>query len=62
MISIVTIAAPRSSPASGSTFVTLPTSTPAIRTGELAWRLLAFSNAAVSSYGLANGLAFVKPK
>ena len=41
--------APCRSPVTGSTFVTLPTSTPAIRTGELGLMLLAVSKAAVSS-------------
>ena len=61
LISIFTTAAPLS-PLTASTSVTLPTSTPAIRTGELGLRLLTVSKAAVSSYGLANGLAFVNPK
>jgi len=49
-ISMVTIAAPSPLPPSstGSTFLTLPTSTPAMRTGELGLRLLAVSNAPFS--------------
>ena len=57
-ISIVTLAA--SSPAStASTFVTFPTSTPAIRTGERVLMLFASWKYAVSSYGFANGFACV---
>ena len=50
-ISMVTIAAPSPLPPSStaSTFLTLPTSTPAIRTGELGLMLLAVSNAPLSS-------------
>ena len=59
-ISIVTRALPEPS-SIASTFVTLPTSTPAIRTGELLSRL-AESKTACSSYGLANGFCLVKPK
>src|SRR3954447_24124387 len=55
LISIVTRAAPQP-PVTGSTFLTLPTSTPAIRTGEFVFRLLTLSNTACSSYGDANGL------
>ena len=47
-ISISTRAAPFWRPVSASTFFTLPTSTPAMRTGELGLRLLAVSNTAVS--------------
>ena len=57
--SIVTSAAP---PSVGSTFVTFPTSTPAIRTGARGFRFWTFRNVACSSYGFANGFAFVKPK
>ena len=46
----------------GSTFLTLPTSTPAIRTGEFGFRLFTSLNAALNSYGFANGFAFVNPK
>src|SRR3954451_18863020 len=38
-----------------SIFVTLPTVTPATRTGEFAARLFAFENAALSSYGFDHG-------
>ena len=61
LISIVTRAAPSPS-VTGSTFLTLPTSTPAIRTGEFGCRLLTLSNTACSSYGCENGFDFVKPK
>jgi hypothetical protein len=54
-ISIVTRAAPVP-PGSGSTFFTLPTSTPATRTGDFGWRLLADSKVAVNSYLSSNGL------
>ncbi len=49
--SIVTMAAPSPLPPSStaSIFLTLPTSTPAIRTGELGLRLLAVTNAPLSS-------------
>ena len=47
---------------SGSTSVTLPTSTPAIRTGDFGCRLFADSKVACSMKGWANGLYFVKPK
>src|SRR3954449_4512884 len=59
--SMVTSAPPLPS-LKGSTLVTLPTSTPAIRTGDLGFRLLAVANAALSSYGLAKGLSLVNPK
>src|SRR3954462_15544732 len=59
--SMVTSAPPLPS-LKGSTLVTLPTSTPAIRTGDLGLRLLAVANAALSSYGLAKGLSLVNPK
>ena len=55
----VTSAAP---PSFGSTFLTFPTSTPAIRTGECGFRFFTSRNIACSSYGFANGFAFVKPK
>ena len=58
--SIVTSAAPP--PSFGSTFVTFPTSTPAILTGERGFRLSTSRNIAFSSYGFANGFAFVNPK
>src|SRR3954471_23212258 len=61
LISIVTRAAPSPSD-SASTFFTLPTSTPAIRTGEFGFKLFTLSNTACSSYGDANGFVFVKPK
>src|SRR5688500_7617192 len=60
VISIVTIAPLPSSP-SGSTFETLPTLTPAIRTGERFLRSLTLRNAALTSYGLLNGLSLRKP-
>ncbi len=63
-ISIVTIApAPSGPPAlTGSTLVTLPTCTPATRTGDLILRSLAERNAALNSKRSANGLDFVNPK
>ena len=45
-----------------STFVTLPTSTPAIRTGEPFLRLLEDSKAALISYCGLNGIDLVKPR
>jgi hypothetical protein len=59
--SIVTRAAESPSSAA-STLVTLPTSTPAIRTGARTWRFWALRTTASSSKGFANGFAFVKPK
>src|SRR3954447_1108064 len=61
LISMVT-SAPALPSLNGSTLVTLPTSTPAIRTGDLGLRLLAVAKAALSSYGWANGLSLVNPK
>jgi hypothetical protein len=61
LISIVSVAAVESGPAA-STFVTLPTSTPAIRTGEFVLMLVALANVALSSYGLENGAALVNTK
>ena len=58
---IVTTVASESSPA-GSIFDTLPTSTPAIRTGELRPMFWAFANMALSSNGLVNGTSFEKAK
>src|SRR5690242_13195711 len=46
----------------GSTLVTLPTSTPAIRTGEPFLRLLEDSKAALISYWGLNGIDLVKPR
>ena len=60
-ISIVTSAAPLPS-VTGSTFLTLPTSTPAIRTGDFGFRLFTSLKTAWNSYGFANGFVFVKPK
>ena len=60
-ISIVTWAAPLPS-STGSTFRTLPTSTPAIRTGDFGFRLFTSLKTALNSYGFANGFAFEKPK
>ena len=59
--SIVTSETVASSSAA-SIFVTLPTSTPAMRTGELSCRLLVVSNIAFSSKGWVNGFCFAKPK
>ena len=42
--------------------MTLPTSTPAIRTGDFGFRLFTSLKTALNSYGLANGFAFEKPK
>ncbi len=62
LISISTRAPPLLLPGTiAVTFLTLPTSTPAMRTGELGLRLLAVSKTPVSLYGFAKGLAFVKP-
>ncbi len=58
---IVTITASLPLPAR-STFLTLPTSTPAIRTGEPFLRLLEDSNAALISYCGLNGIDLVKPR
>ena len=46
----------------GSTFVTLPTSTPAMRTGEPFLRLLEDSKAALISYCGLNGIDLVNPR
>ncbi len=46
----------------GTTLVTVPTSTPAMRTGESGWRLFALLKVAVISYGSENGFARVKAK
>jgi hypothetical protein len=51
--SITTVAAVESS--TGSTFFTLPASTPAMRTGELGWTLFEFSKVALSSNGPVKG-------
>ena len=56
LISIVTVAAPRP-PGRPVTRSTLPTSTPAIRTGDFGCRLFAFWKTALSLYGWANGLS-----
>ena len=49
-------------PSTGSTALTLPTSTPAIRTGELGRIEFADSNCALSRKPCVNGTSFVKPK
>jgi hypothetical protein len=54
-ISIVTFAAPLPS-GIGSTFLTTPISTPAMRTGDFGLRLLADLKVAVNVYGWRNGL------
>jgi hypothetical protein len=54
--------APPVASSTASTLLTLPTSTPAIRTGDFGFRLLAVWKTASSSYGLANGFDLVKPK
>jgi hypothetical protein len=54
-ISIFTRAAPVS-PGSASTSTTLPTSMPAMRTGDLGCTLFALLKVAVNVYGSANGL------
>ncbi len=59
--SIVTRAAGSPSP-SASILVTLPTSTPAMRTGAPGLRFCASRTTALSSYGFANGFDLVKPK
>jgi hypothetical protein len=53
---------PADSPPIASTFETLPTSTPAIRTAVPFWRGGAFWNTAVSWNGLVNGMSLVKPR
>ena len=60
-ISMVTRAAPLPD-STASIFLTLPTSTPAMRTGDLGLRLFTFVKTAWNSYGFANGLALVNPK
>jgi hypothetical protein len=59
--SIVTRAAEAPSSAA-STFVTFPTSTPAIRTGARGPRFWASRTTAFSSKGFANGFVLVNPK
>ena len=59
-ISIVTTAL--SEPSWPSTVLTLPTSTPAIRTGEPGRRLLADSNTALTRWPCVNGMSLVKPR
>ena len=49
----------RSSVGIGSTSVTLPTSTPATRTGERCFSSFADRTTKLSSYGSSNGFAFV---
>ncbi len=46
----------------GSTLDTLPTSTPAMRTGEFGLRLFEDRNAALISKWLRNGIYLVKPR
>src|SRR3954447_25382654 len=61
LISIVTIAAWRP-PGAGSTFLTSPTWTPAIRTNDAVFRRFAVGTAAlIVNVGL-NGMLFVSPK
>ena len=48
-------------PSLGSTFLTLPTLTPAIRTGEFGRSELADSNVALTRKPCVNGMSFVKP-
>ena len=62
MISIVTTVRSESSEYS-STFVTWPTSTPAIRTGERVDMFWASAKTAFSSYGgFTNGMSFENPR
>ena len=61
LTSIVTSAAPVP-PGRPVTCLTLPISTPAMRTGDLGLSPTAFSNTAVTVGGEANGFVFVKPK
>jgi hypothetical protein len=49
-------------PAFGSTFATLPTLTPAIRTGEPGRIELADSKVALTWKGVVKGMSFVKPR
>ena len=58
---IVTLT-PAESPPMDSTFDTLPTSTPAIRTAVPSATGGAFSNTAFSSYGRVNGMSLVNPR
>ena len=61
-ISIVTTVSSESSEYS-STFVTWPTSTPAIRTGERVDMFCASAKTALSSYGgFTNGMSFENPR
>ena len=50
------------SPPTGLTSATLPTSTPAIRTGEFTWIALALSNTALNRYGSVNGMSLANAK
>jgi hypothetical protein len=59
LIAMVTTAV--SEPSCGLTPWTLPTCTPATRTGE-PLRMLPFSNTALISNGLVKGMSFVKPR
>ena len=56
LISIVTMASPLPVFFSGSTSETTPTFTPAMRTGDFFWMLLAEWKTALSSNGFENGL------
>ena len=49
-------------PSTGSIRLTLPTSTPAIRTGEFGRIEFAEVNCALTMYPCVNGMSFVKPK
>ena len=59
LTSIVTRAAPLP-PGRPCTESTLPTFTPAIRTGDFGWRLFTFWNTAENVYGCENGFVRVK--
>jgi hypothetical protein len=49
-------------PSLASTFLTLPTATPAIRTGEFSRSELADSNVALTRKPCVKGMSFVKPR
>ena len=60
--SIAIVTTVLSVPSWASTDLTLPTSTPAIRTGESGCRPFEDWNTALTSYGRVNGMSFVKPR
>ena len=60
--SIASVTTALSLPSSPSTRLTLPTSTPAIRTGESGRRPFADWKTAFTSYPRVNGMSLVKPR